>query len=165
MQQVAREAGVSIGLVYHHFADRADLLAACFSYINERVESYTLAGPLPSTALEALEAAVLGEIQDRPEVREGSAAWGELRAASVFEPALRPALAEATATWSADVAERIRAAQDAGEVPAEVDAGEAAALLTALVEGVSTRWLNDSLDVEQAHALLRAALRDVLRTA
>lgn len=53
----------------------------------------------PLAPRQELERSLLLEFQDRPEVRENSTAWGELRATAVFDPDLREALAEARLTW------------------------------------------------------------------
>lgn len=101
---------------------------------------------------------LLMELQETEQVRENSTAWGELRASAVFETELREALATSTRTWTDEVAETIRAAQDAGCARPETDSEAAAQRLTALVEGVSMRWLSGSLTLEQARELLLGAI-------
>jgi hypothetical protein len=45
VDEVAREAGVSLGLVYYHFTDRAGLLAETFKFLNDRAAGMS---PMPS---------------------------------------------------------------------------------------------------------------------
>ncbi|MFG2294491.1 TetR/AcrR family transcriptional regulator [Streptomyces sp. NPDC048603] len=161
VSEVAAEAGVSTALVYYHFKDRPGILRHALAFIGDRADRYTSAAQEPTAAgpedpRERLERMLLLEFQDLPEVRENSTAWGELRAHSVFDPELREELATAGAAWAAEVAELLTVACPGAPGPA---AGAAAERLTALLEGLSVRWLSGL--VRQAHAreLLRAAVR------
>ena len=71
---------------------------------------------------------------------------------SGMSAALREQVKEATEAWVALVAEAI-----AAEAP-QVDARAAAERLTALVDGLSNRWLAGALDRERARELLAAAI-------
>src|SRR5215208_4803560 len=122
VEEVAREAGVSLGLVYYHFTDRAGLLAETFRFLNDRAASYVAdavaAAPDP---VERVAQRLLSELQDEPLVIENSAAWGELRASAVFEEFLREPLRVATRRWIDAVAEAIEAAQGAELADPRVD--------------------------------------------
>lgn len=65
---------------------------------------------------------------------------------------------EATARWVRDAEALIRHGQDTGAITSTVAATDAAERLTALVEGLSERWLAGSLPLERARFLLRSAL-------
>ncbi|MDJ0463742.1 helix-turn-helix domain-containing protein [Streptomyces sp. H27-C3] len=159
VEQLATEAGVSTALIYYHFGDRAGLVRRTLEFISDRAGAYTdeiataSGGPR-----EELEQMLLLELQDTPRVRENSTAWGELRASAIFETDLRETLAQSTRSWVSDVAEAIRAAQSAGSAAAGADPEAAAERLTALVEGISERWLSGSLTLERARELLGGAL-------
>jgi AcrR family transcriptional regulator len=159
VEEVAREAGVSLGLVYYHFTDRAGLLAETFRFLNDRAASYVAdavaAAPDP---FERVAQRLLSELQDEPLVVENSAAWGELRASAVFEEFLREPLRVATRRWIDAVADAIEAAQGAGLADPDVEPQTAAARLTALVEGLSDRWLSGSLGLDEARDLLAGAV-------
>ncbi|MFE2252912.1 TetR/AcrR family transcriptional regulator [Streptomyces lavendulae] len=158
---LAAEAGVSTGLVYYHFKDRPGILRHALAFIGDRADRYTVAAEGPTAAhppdrRTLLEQTLLLEFQDVPEVRENSTAWGELRAHSVFDPELREELAAAGAAWVAEVAGHLAALcpdAPAGAVTA------AAERLTALLEGLSARWLSGLLPLEHARGLLREAIR------
>ncbi|GAA1959988.1 TetR/AcrR family transcriptional regulator [Catenulispora subtropica] len=163
VEEIAAKAGASTGLIYYHFKDRAGLLRATLDYINDRAERYT-AQALDAAAASAdgpravLEQVLLLELQDTDEVRENSTAWGELRASAIFETELRERLEGATQGWVAETAERVAAAQRSGQARADVDPHDVGERLTALVEGLSERWLSGTLSLERARDLLRGAI-------
>lgn len=101
---------------------------------------------------------LLLEIQGTPAVRENSIAWGELRASAVFNDELREPLREATQAWSTDLERVIKAAQESELADPGIDSVDAAERLTALVEGLSERWLSGSLTLERAQHLLAGAM-------
>lgn len=159
VHELAREAGVSTALIYYHFGDRAGLLRQTLEFVNERAEHYTdEAIAASSDARSELTAVLLLELVDRPEVRENSAAWGELRASAVFEAALREPLKASTTSWNRYVATALARAQRDGSADPQVSAPDAAERLTALVEGLSERWLSGSMTIERARTLLKGAV-------
>ncbi|MET9610907.1 TetR/AcrR family transcriptional regulator [Streptomyces sp. NPDC006512] len=158
---LAAEAGVSTALIYYHFKDRPGILRHALAFVGDRADRYTAtgeAGPgAPATdPRQLLERTLLLEFQDVPEVRENSTAWGELRAHSVFDPELRDELAAAGAAWVAEVADPLSALCPEAPRGAVTAAAER---LTALLEGLSVRWLSGLLPLEHARDLLREAVR------
>lgn len=88
-------------------------------------------------------------------MRENSTAWGELRASAVFDPELREDLARATLVWVQEVAEllgQVRPMNGAAALAASAER------LTALLEGLSVRWLSGSLPVAHARELMAGAI-------
>ncbi|PKV83722.1 TetR/AcrR family transcriptional regulator [Streptomyces sp. TLI_146] len=159
VEELAAEASVSTGLVYYHFGDRAGLMRRTLEFINERAERYTEPSASPRTdPRRHLEEMLLLELQDDPVVVENSTAWGEFRASARFDADLREQLRESTARWVEYAADLVRRAQEAGTVRDEVVAADAAERITALVEGLSERWLTGTLTLERARGLLRDAL-------
>ncbi|UGT44032.1 TetR/AcrR family transcriptional regulator [Nocardia yamanashiensis] len=158
IEKLAAEAGVSTALIYYHFKDRAGVLHAALGFINAQAERYTDDAFAHANPRAALEQSLLLEIQDSPDVRNNSIAWGELRASAVFSEELREQLRETTRVWVDDVAELITRARDAGHAAADLDPVAAADRLTALVEGLSERWLSGSLTAERARELLSGAI-------
>ncbi|WP_327064910.1 TetR/AcrR family transcriptional regulator [Kitasatospora sp. NBC_01250] len=158
VEELAAEAGVSTALIYYHFKDRTGILRQTLEFISDRAERYTrqqLEGGQPLSAREELEQALLLELQDTPEVRENSTAWGELRASAVFEPELREDLARATLVWVQEIAAILGRVQPLGSAVALAGAAER---LTALLEGLSVRWLSGGLPLEHARSLMSAAV-------
>ncbi|WP_327417364.1 TetR/AcrR family transcriptional regulator [Streptomyces sp. NBC_01233] len=159
VEELAAEAGVSTALIYYHFKDRAGLVQRTLAFISDRATGYT------DEALKDTEDAravllqlLLSELQDTPRVRENSTAWGELRASAIFDADLRETLAASTRSWSQDTADAISDAQAAGLADLHVTPLDAAERLTALVEGLSERWLSGSLSLERARELLTGAV-------
>ncbi|MCG6497993.1 TetR/AcrR family transcriptional regulator [Kitasatospora sp. A2-31] len=156
--ELAAEAGVSTSLIYYHFSDRAGILRETLEFIGERADRYT-AEPDPAQPSgdprTELEQTLLLELQDSAEVRENSTAWGELRASAVFESGLRDDLARATHGWVHEIADLLGRAHPAGTAPAHAVAAER---LTALLEGLSVRWLSGSLPLDHARHLLGEAI-------
>ncbi|MER6910397.1 helix-turn-helix domain-containing protein [Streptomyces sp. NPDC000594] len=158
VEELAAEAGVSTALIYYHFKDRTGVLRETLGFISDRAERYTTdrdpQAP-PPTPREELEDALLLELQDDVEVRENSAAWGELRASAVFEEALREDLARATLEWIQEVAALLGRVQPLAP-PSSLAA--AAERLTALLEGLSMRWLSGGIRLDHARELVRGAV-------
>lgn len=160
---VAEVAGVSPGLLYYHFKDREGLLDAALNYINDRARAYRSEGDAAAdTARDRLVHALLGEIQDRPDVVENSLAWNELRASAVYEVALREPLARTTAAWVAEISDAVSEvfseAELAGDNPTRTDPHKIAMTMTALVEGLSGRWLCNELSTADARSYVLLAI-------
>ncbi|WP_126639861.1 TetR/AcrR family transcriptional regulator [Embleya hyalina] len=158
IEELAAEAGVSNGLIYYHFKDRAGVLRATLEFINDRAERYTadrVAAEHRTDPRSVLEQTLLLEFQDTAEVRENSTAWGELRASAMFDALLRTELAEATHVWDGEVADLITAVLPAAPAWRAL---EAAQRLTALLEGLSGRWLSEGLTLDHARTLILAAI-------
>ncbi|MEU8774890.1 helix-turn-helix domain-containing protein [Streptomyces sp. NPDC048606] len=163
--ELAAEAGVSTALVYYHFKDRTGILRHALAFITDRADRYT--GPDPDSDSDSepdsgpadprrvLERTLLLEFQDLPEVRENSTAWGELRAHTIFDPELRGELAAAGAAWVEEVAGLLGALCPTAPADAVTAAAER---LTALLEGLSARWLSGLVPLGHARELMRGAI-------
>lgn len=156
VNDVAKEAGVSSGLLYYHFTDRAGLLAATLEHINKQVSK----DDVPSAKTDKdngkhLRHLLLDEIKDDADVRRNSVAWNELRASSIFEQELTEPLSRTTSEWNREIAHAIRSAQDG---VTEQQAAITAEILTSLVEGISGRWLSGFITTEHARSLVSAAI-------
>ncbi|MCX4984729.1 TetR/AcrR family transcriptional regulator [Streptomyces sp. NBC_00250] len=158
VEELAAEAGVSTALIYYYFKDRSGILRHTLEFISERAERYTTdrdPDAPPLSPREELEETLLLELQDTVEVRENSAAWGELRASAVFDELLREDLARATLAWAQEVAGLLGQVLPMAPAPALAAAGER---LTALLEGLSMRWLGGGITADHARTLLRGAI-------
>ncbi len=161
VEEVATRAGVSPGLIYHHFGDRSTLLQSALEHIGEQANAYTEhAG---GTSRENLLAVLIDEIQDDESVRTNSAAWGELRDTAIFDHALRPTITALTQRWVNDIAELVRTGQRDGSIATALDPDEMGVRLSALVEGISARWLTGILTTTQARTHLAAMAAAILR--
>lgn len=153
VSDVAKEAGVSVGLVYYHFNDREGLMSATLSFVHEasreRLPDRHPDSVAPDT--DPVRATLLTDIADTAAVRDNSIVWNEIRAIAVFEEALRDSLAESTQQWQADLE------RDLAGAALRLPADRAAVLLTAIIEGVSGRWLTGQLSTAEARALVSDA--------
>ena len=148
VEQVAAEADVAVSLLYYYFRSRNGLVRATLEHANERAARTARAGDGAAPIL-------LAELDDAEGVRETSVVWGEVLASAVFEPELREQLRDASAAWVDLVAEAI-ARDDA--IPDTVDPEASAERLTALVDGLSARWLAGLMTRERARELLADAI-------
>ncbi|SJN10214.1 HTH-type transcriptional regulator BetI [Leucobacter sp. 7(1)] len=152
MSEVAREAGVSIGLLAYHFGDRDGLLQAALDEVTASATRRAELVPETRTPATRLAALLCSEFGEEREIRAGSTVWNEVRAAAVFDAGRAAAVARSTGAWEADVAGLVAAAAP------QLDAAAAALTLTALIEGLSGRWLTGQLSAAQAQAAVRGAL-------
>jgi AcrR family transcriptional regulator len=153
VEEVAAEAGVATSLLYYYFANRNGLVRATLDHANERAERSVHED---ATGRAAVERSLLAELEDG--ARATSVVWGEVLASAVFEPDLRDQLNEATGAWNELIATAIRAGVADGSIPGAVEPQAAAERLTALVEGLSARWLAGITTRERARQLLAAAV-------
>ena len=160
VEAVAKAAGVSTALIYHHFGDRATLLQSALERVGARADGYT--APDNGTGREMVVAVLGAEIQDDEAVRVNSAAWGELRDAAIFDPSLRPTIARLTQRWVSDVAMFILEGDADGSIRGGLDALAMATQLTASVEGISGRWLTDQLTTAEARSHLGMVIEALL---
>ena len=158
VEELAAEAGVSTALIYYHFKDRTGILLKTLEFISDRAARYTshrAPDAEPLSPREELEQTLLLELQDTTEVRENSSAWGELRASAVFDDVLRDDLTRSTAIWVQEAAQLLAGVRPTA--PAAALSG-AAERLTALLEGLSMRWLSGTLRISHARTLLSEAI-------
>lgn len=163
VEDVASRAGVSTPLLYYHFRDRLTLLRAALDYANAQAPSGVLREPDDDkSGYLAIRDALQREFDESPTIRHSSIVWNEVSATAVFEPEMRPDLIRVTREWNAWVTDAIAAGIADGSIRDETAAADAAELLTAVVEGLSLRWLAQSIDRERAQQLLDIAVSAIL---
>jgi AcrR family transcriptional regulator len=157
VEQVASEAKVAVSLLYYYFDNRNGLVRATLEHANERAAT-TARTAERGTGRDKAESSLLAELDAGDDVRDTSVVWGEVLASAVFEPELRAQLREASQTWSDLVADAIAEGIADGSIRHDVDAQACAERLTALVDGLSARWLAGIATRERARELLAAAI-------
>jgi AcrR family transcriptional regulator len=160
VEEVAETAGVAVSLLYYYFGSRSGLVRATLDHANERASGAPAEG---GSGYEQVERTLLAEFDAPKHVRDTSVVWGEVLASAVFEPELREQVAGASAAWMELVADRIRAGREDGSIRRDADPRDAAERLTALVDGLSARWLAGLLERKRARSLLADAVRVELR--
>jgi AcrR family transcriptional regulator len=174
LRRVAREAGVSPGAPYHHFPDRAALLAALsaqgFELLAERLAQARAAAADPLAALGGLVEAYVEFAHEQP---------------AYFQLMFRPELSRSEKTPDLETAgeaafqllvEVVQECQRAGVAPGG-DPGPVAAMVWALGHGLAALWLDGPLEdrcarlgtspaalTQQVGQLLQVALASAART-
>lgn len=162
VDEVARAAGVSPALIYHHFGDRATLLRSALEHVGDRADRYTI--PPDGLGRQMVLDLASREIQDDEEVRTNSAAWGELRDTAIFDPSLQPTVARLTRRWIDDIAALVRVGHGDGSIDVGVDPDETGIRVSAVVEGLSGRWLSGMLTTTEARRHVVAVVTSLLDT-
>jgi len=159
MSQVAREAGVSNALLHYYFRTRGELLSLAFAHAEERV--YELArtqlAALPTGTAKLARFLEL-YFEDNVVFDTDEALWNEVWSSALFDPELRPTLAEAYARWVATIVDLVAAGRTDGSLPKGVEPERTGRRLAALVDGLGTQTTLGLLDRKEAAALLRDAL-------
>jgi AcrR family transcriptional regulator len=154
MREVAAEAGVSLRLVQYYFHTKVELLRAGLGYLGEhlsaRVERHVRAlnSPSPRGVLYATLTAILPTDAESRWLTRTYAAYYAL---GLDEPAREPTYPDVLEGFLAD---HVRAAQDVGEVDAELDAAVVVAGLVALANGLGASVLGGQRDGDAARAIL-----------
>lgn len=161
---VARRAGVSTALLYYHFDSRAALVRAALDHSNaEAPSAVAFREPGALSGYDVVRRGLMAELEDSPAVRANAVIWNEVTALAAFEPEFRDDVRRVTGGWQRAVADAIAAGIADGSVVERVDAYAAAGVLTALIDGMSVRWLAGALELDAARAQLALALDALFR--
>jgi AcrR family transcriptional regulator len=141
---VAREAGVSRGLLHYYFGSKEQLLVEVVRHDCEvRIASMGARIAKATTADEIIAALVLG-LEEFIEGEPGSpAVIYELLSASRHSEDIRAELAELYRRWRADLADSLRTKEREGVVRLEADPEAVASMLFALGDGFGIQVLSD----------------------
>lgn len=160
LDEVAKEAGVAISLIYYYFKTREDLVHATLQSANDlAVLGMHSNASGETTGREQLISLLTGEFSDRDEVRQMAVVWSEATACAAFDETLVPYVVEATKTWVEIVSGLIRKGVEDGSINPDVDVMASAERLTVLVEGLSAKWLARVYTTERVLQILTSALR------
>jgi AcrR family transcriptional regulator len=166
VRRVAEQAGWSTGALAHYFHDKEELLLFAFRTVSDRVgRRLAHAAERTSEPLELARAQLVEGLPLDGERRAEVRVWLAFLGLALTRPALARAQRVTYRVWRDRVAERLRDAQERGEVRPDVDcAGEAAALV-ALVDGLAIQATFEprSLSARRQTELVDAHL-DELRT-
>jgi TetR/AcrR family transcriptional regulator, transcriptional repressor for nem operon len=152
---IQQRAGAGQGSMYHHFSGKQDLAATALRRSAEQLRGEVgaiLDGP--GSAIERIAACLLRE----RDVLRGCRIGGMTHDPDVVaDPVLREPVRAALSWLRQRAAQLLRESQDTGELPADLDADDVAAMLGAVVQGgyVLARAENSPEPYERA---VRAAL-------
>lgn len=148
--QVAAEAGVSKGLVQHYFRSKEEMLLHATSCLRERVEQ-RIAARAASGQLRAILLAFLPMDEDsRTEMLVANAFFFR----ALHDPVMAERFATGNASLRQGITAQVAAAQHRGELAAELDPDQEAAILLALVNGLASSVLLGHQTPESAEATL-----------
>jgi AcrR family transcriptional regulator len=141
---VAREAGVSRGLLHYHFGTKERLLVEVCRHdceVRIRAMEQRLAGAdSPDAILAALRRELEDFLDDEP---DSQAVIYELLSASRHSDELRAELAELYRRWREQLAAALRQKQSEGVVSLEAEPEVVASVLFALGDGLGIQALSD----------------------
>jgi AcrR family transcriptional regulator len=141
---VAREAGVSRGLLHYYFGSKEQLLVEVVRHDCEvRIATMGARIAKATTADEIIAALVMG-LEEFIEGEPGSpAVIYELLSASRHSEDIRAELAELYRRWRADLADSLRTKEREGVVQLDADADSVASMLFCLGDGFGIQVLSD----------------------
>jgi AcrR family transcriptional regulator len=135
IRMIASAAGISVGLLYNYFPTKADLLGALFERSMRDVEASFASAEAapPEQRIERL-------VRSAFEILEANRDFWRLSYGVRMQPAVVAGLGKRLQAWTKAIQSTlVRYVADAGSTRPEVDA----ALLFALIDGVSQHWVLD----------------------
>lgn len=155
LRHVAAEAGISMGQVQHYFATKDEMLLFAFHALSSRVErrlgEAVESLETPGSTRAMLRVLLIAMLAADDEGRFEAPLWVAFLARAVVNPALVAPLRQTELVEFA--ADRLRAAQEAGETAEWIDPELEASSLFALADGLMIRAL---LDPDHASSALAA---------
>lgn len=151
MDDVAEAAGVSKGSLYDYFKNKEDLFYAVFEWLCRQVMLASLSHTKPVTSAieqitgfaDAAVSALVSQVALYPVTLEVWAAAAKTGTRKRFSKAMQALYVQ----YRAQVEALLRAAQDSGEIKADIDVRGVAATLVGAVDGLLLQyWLDRSID-------------------
>jgi len=134
-REVAKEAGVSIGLLQHYFETRERLGQICFAAAcGERARAIAESDPHEGTAWDRI-LQILEHAFDPHAMPERASTWIDLCAAASRDPVLRKEAAEVQNVWRSALTAPISDGVARGELTLRLDRAATLETLLALVDG------------------------------
>lgn len=138
VRRVAEEAGWSTGALVHYFETKEELLLFAFRTVADRVgRRLAQAEERTSEPLELARAQLVEGLPLDAERRAEVRVWFAFLGLALTRPALARAQRVTYRAWRDRIADRLRDAQERGDLRAEVDCAAEAAALVALVDGLA----------------------------
>jgi TetR/AcrR family transcriptional regulator, transcriptional repressor of bet genes len=138
VRRVAEEAGWSTGALVHYFEDKEELLLFAFRTVADRVgRRLAHAAERSSEPLELARAQLMEGLPIDRERQAEVRVWFAFLGLALTRPTLARAQRVTYRAWRDRVADRLRDAQERGDIRAGVDCGAEATALVALVDGLA----------------------------
>ena len=136
LADVAEESGWSIGSIRHYFPNKDELIAAALWRVGERVDDRIRRRTAGGMTVKDLRTAAIELLPLDADGRQDSVVYLAFLAQVAVVPALAGAAEGAAQRLQEPLTERIAYAIQAGELPAGLDAEQAAARLRVLLDGL-----------------------------
>jgi AcrR family transcriptional regulator len=160
---VAREAGVSRGLLHYYFGSKERLLVEVVRHDCETRIQALDARLAAADSGEAIVQALLSQFETFVEDDPGTAVIYEMLSASRRSDEIRAELAEYYRRWRAHLADALRAKEREGVVRLDRDAQVVASMLLALGDGLGIQLISDpSWDSTASLELGLSVVRELL---
>lgn len=168
VRDVAAEAGVSAGMVQHHFRSRDEMLQFACEYMLERTRAQTgdliMAIPEPRSARAILQAA-LEEMMPLDETRRtGIRIWMAFLARAVVRPDLEAFMRDMHISTHHFFADTLKQARIQGDVGPHVDVEREAIALFSLADGLVSHVLLDHYTGDEALRAINDQLDRLFQT-
>jgi AcrR family transcriptional regulator len=160
VRRIAKEIGVSEGALYRHFKSKHDILSLMVERIQDDLVADIKECSVGHTPLETLESALRNHISS-VEQRKGVSFQVMAEIISLGDKKLNRQASEALDKYAGHIRDLLSEGIEAGEIRKDVDPEEAAALITAAIQGLVSRWAlsSYSFNLEQQYLALWSMLR------
>ena len=161
IREVASAAGVSIGTVQYYCRSKDEMLEMAFRHIMERMTERVTGSPRAGSVARVLRGALHEFLPLDDARRRECRVYLAFAARAAVTPRLAAVQHELLGDMRRRCADAFLVAQESGEAVSEFDAKQAAAVMTALVDGMPLHMLTDptGLRPKAAVALLDQHLR------
>jgi AcrR family transcriptional regulator len=154
LRDVAAEGGISMGRVQHYFTNKDEMLIFACGYMiermNERIAERIAAAPTPKTGREILRNVFVEILPLDEEQRAGTRIWIAFLARASLEPTLKSFMRDTWIQGHHNIAEMMRAAQERGELPADLDPDRETVSALSLTDGLVSHILMGHYSAETA---------------
>ena len=155
---VAKEAGVSVGLVHYHFATLEERARQEFLYADAiTIRAMAEAAGTAESGRHEIALRLMPWLEDTREFQQAWEVWGEFWHASRHDDEVRALLHDAWDEWVQLIAEAIERGRVDGSIPQSVRPVETARRLAALLESLGQQLTLGLITGEDARGLLLGA--------
>lgn len=163
LAEIGREAGLSRGLVTHHFGSKDACVVAAIEEIRRVAHRAFAAGAAPGRrGLERIDHLIAAYIGSTRGGQQYIRALYVVMADAISEaPGLRAAVAEADEIFRSNIRVLLEHAVADGDVPAGTDLDAQSVLVEGILRGVCLQWFVDPerIDIDTAIAAVQAMVR------
>lgn len=161
-RELAREAGIGTGVMFHYFPDKEAIIYAAFEELVETFRQQMRHNVAPAkTSLERLRLVALSNLPLQPERADEFGVWLSMWAHTYTSETLRLRQAELYQNWRDILTNLIQDAIDDGYLHADIDPPVAAAQLAGITDGFVVHLLIDR-EHPRVVSLAVAAIDDLL---